>query len=136
MDLTPKTMLDKMGTPAAMKYQADNPRTDSLQLQKKVNTAIRYIQQGYAVGSKKVNDLLKDNSLVPTKVCLLRFLHCMADFLSLEHIFGPSKHLKSVCNDGVRYLSRMRAWNDCCPHAAPYPCSVHISRWRRTHSEA
>ncbi|KZV84874.1 hypothetical protein EXIGLDRAFT_623736 [Exidia glandulosa HHB12029] len=60
--------LDQMGTPADTNTRLNRAREDTEQRRKAIRKARRYIyQQGYAVSSKQVETLLKDDSYVPVE---------------------------------------------------------------------
>ncbi len=70
--LTPKDLCDQLGTKSDHNRRARVARVDTLQYRVKIASARDIIyKQNRTVDSKFVNDILKNESLVPTEVRLL-----------------------------------------------------------------
>lgn len=68
--LVPKSELAELGTTHDEQSRISHARHDNKELREKVEQARTLIyQKGYAVNNKRVESILADESLVPTKVC-------------------------------------------------------------------
>lgn len=77
-----KTQLPGLGTVTDMKIRQEGIRVDT-QRQTKVAAARKLIyEDGYVVNSKRVDDLLKDESLVPTTVSQLMLIQTLPEMMS------------------------------------------------------
>jgi len=64
----------EFATPDDMEIRRTQARCDDEDRQKKVEKACEFIyEKGYVVSSSHVEDLLKEESLVPTEACLFSF---------------------------------------------------------------
>lgn len=75
-----------MGTASDMEFRKANPRQDSISRQRKVKKAQGFVKKGKGVGSVPVEDLLFEDSYVPTSVSqflLIQFCNPPADTFSL-----------------------------------------------------
>jgi uncharacterized protein YcbX len=67
--LVKKVDLDQMGRPEDMDFREAHQRVDNEERQAAVNASrVKVYEEGYVVGSSKVEDLLKTQSLHPVKV--------------------------------------------------------------------
>ena len=67
--LIPKQYLPGLGTTSAMKLRTEQLRSDTTQRRGKIIQARDFIyNKGYVVNSKNVDNLLKEESYVPTEV--------------------------------------------------------------------
>ena len=70
----PRDKIREFATPEDMEIRRSQTRRDDEDRQKKVKKACSFIyEKGYVVNSSHVEDLLKEESLVPTKASLPSF---------------------------------------------------------------
>ena len=73
--LIPLDRVTKMGMRQDMAQRRTLARIDDVKRRNRVETAREKIyEKGYVVGSRVVEDLLQEDSLVPTAVCAFSFL--------------------------------------------------------------
>ena len=85
--LIPKDKISGLGLPADMENRTKMVRIDDVCRQNKIQAARSLIyNKGYVVNSTHIEDLLKDESLVPTEVSLEVLFHHRAILILVECI--------------------------------------------------
>lgn len=95
--LVKKDDIHHLGKPKDMNTRTENARTDSDARRKTIDDArFAIYEQHCAVDSKRVDDLLKEDSLLPTKVC------------SVDDDIRPlnfASRTRSLCSNGLDSMS-------------------------------
>lgn len=113
--LIPKTCAHQVGTKSDKRRRKKLARVDNLQYQAKISSARDIIyQQLRGVDSTFVQDILKPESLVPTKVSFPTALHCYYIYWlkSTECILGEAfaVWVQHIWNISCRLHARIWAW--------------------------
>ena len=95
--LIPMERIPNLGMAADVRQRLTLRRIDDIGCRTKIEQARKFIYaQGYAINGRVVDEILKDQSLVPTVVSLRSSSRISFDFNILVRILSPSNSIDSV----------------------------------------